>query len=172
DRAAAAEALAHALRVDPSATDIGFTHATLRKHLARSLLRLGRPAEAEAGLKALAATGPDPEVDWLLSRAALQRGDKAAALAAWKRAAAAAGAGGPPRCAAAEPAPSVGAARCAECHREVHDDQQASRHARTFHRAGELAALNLPAQTAADPDNPGVVADVSPDRLRVRAGAA
>lgn len=73
-----------------------------------------------------------------------------------------------------EPAPYVGSARCAECHGEVHDNQQSSRHARTFHYADEVAALSLPSQTYIDPDNPRVVSTVTPGTtpatLRVAAG--
>ena len=53
----------------------------------------------------------------------------------------------------AEPAPFAGAAKCAECHREVHRAQQGSRHARTHrHDIGDRAT----ARPIADPARPAV----------------
>src|SRR5262249_47493024 len=79
DRPGVAEALGEALRRDPEARGAILDAAHYRKLLARNLLRLGRPAEAEEQLKALhpettktSAVGEDRESDWLLSRAYLQ----------------------------------------------------------------------------------------------------
>ncbi|MGO8899047.1 MAG: hypothetical protein ACLQU5_11990 [Isosphaeraceae bacterium] len=76
----------------------------LRKRLARALLRLHRPDEAEADLRAVLNLGPEREAQWLLSDAALQRGDRATALAAWQSAPSAGA------IASTEPAPYVGSA--------------------------------------------------------------
>ena len=73
-----------ALRLDPKVHETGFTPGELRKRLARALLQLHDPDEAEADLRAVLILGPDREAQWLLSRAALQRGDRATALAAWQ----------------------------------------------------------------------------------------
>lgn len=71
DPASAVEALQRALRLDPKVHETGFTPGELRKRLARALLRLHRPDEAEADLRAVLNLGPDREAEWLLSRAAL-----------------------------------------------------------------------------------------------------
>jgi tetratricopeptide (TPR) repeat protein len=169
DPASAAEALRRALQLDPMVHDRGLSSAALRKRLARSLLRLGRPDEAEAELRVVLSADPDREAAWLQSRAALQRGDRAAALAAWRKA-------GKGVIVSTEPAPYVGSARCGECHNEIHEKEQSSRHARTFHRAEQLAALSLPARTYTDPDNTGVISTVAPGAapatFRVEAGSS
>ena len=156
DPASAAEALQHALHVDPNVNDTGFTAQDLKKRLARALLQLHRPDEAEAVLGTDPTLGPDQEAQWLASRAALQRGDRATALATWQKATSAGA------ISFAEPSPFVGSARCAECHSEIHEVQQSSRHAQTFHDAEQVAALKLPSQTYAEPDNPRIVATVTP----------
>ncbi len=84
--------------------ETGFTPGELRKRLARALLRLHRPDEAEADLRAVLNLGPEREAQWLLSDAALQRGDRATALAAWQSAPSAGA------IASTEPAPYVGSA--------------------------------------------------------------
>ncbi len=156
DLASAVEALKRALRLDPIVHCPDFSTASLRKRLARALLRLGRTDEAEAVLGTVLKPGPDREAEWLLSRVALQRGDRAAALAASQSASSA----GP--IVSTEPAPYVGSARCAECHGEVNDTQQSSRHARTFYYADEVAALHLPSQTYTDRNDPRVVSTITP----------
>ncbi len=100
-------------------------------------------------------SAPDGDAEWLLSRAALQRGDRALAIAALARAKRS-GATAP-----AEPAPYIGSARCAECHSEIHDREQSSRHSRTFHHADQIARLGLPSQTFTDPNNPEVTSAVN-----------
>ena len=168
DPASAVEALQRALRLDPTVHVPDCSTESLRKRLARALLRLRRADEAEAVLGMVLKPGPDREAEWLLSRVALQRGDRAAALAAWRSATSA----GP--IVSTEPAPYVGSQSCAECHGEVHDTQQSSRHARTFHYADEVAALRLPSQTYIHPDDPRVVSTVTPGTkpatLQVAAG--
>ena len=53
-----------------------------------------------------------------------------------------------------EPAPFVGSARCAECHRPESQAVLASRHASTFWRPADLVKLPLPKNVFADPGNP------------------
>lgn len=148
----ASEALGRAVRIDPTLRGAPAPPAEVRKVLARSLLQAGRPAEARAQLRVVLAAGRDAEASWLLSRAWLQAGavDEAEeALAS----AGADGAGGPPR---SEPAPYVGAARCAGCHRAIYQDQTSSRHARTLSRATDLSKLALPDHPLLDPAEAGV----------------
>jgi tetratricopeptide (TPR) repeat protein len=149
DPAGTAEALQQALRLDPTLAAADSSVGGLRKRLARAWLRAGRPAEARESLAAVLAGGGDPEAAWLLGRALLQEGDIPAAKAALARSEGY-GDADPTR---PEPAPFVGAARCAECHPSLHRNQQSSRHARTFHRGTEpeaLPALDRPAPDPAD----------------------
>jgi len=139
DPARTAEALQRALRLvpDPTFGDMDSPAGSMRKRLARALLRTGRPAEARDQIAVVPARGRDLEASWLLSRALLQQGDIPAATAALAQS------GGYGDCdpTFTEPAPFVGAARCAPCHKSFHRDQQSSRHARTFSQAVELEAL-------------------------------
>jgi Flp pilus assembly protein TadD len=153
DPAGAAQALQRWRQLDPrgeaAAPDPA---AVVRKLLVRSLLRSGRPAEARTILQSLLAAGQDPEASWLLSRCDIQEGD-------FKHAAAVlphvpfAPAGRPFEI---EPAPYVGEARCAGCHRRQTDALLGSRHATTFARPVELKSLPLPEEPLADPGDPGV----------------
>ncbi len=167
--AAAVNALQQALRVDPNVNDTGFTARDLKKRLARGLLQIHRPDEAAAVLRADSQLASDQEAQWLASRAALQRGDRSTALTTWQKATSAG------LINFAEPSPFVGSARCAECHGEIHDVQQSSRHAQTFHDAEQVAGLKLPPQTYSEPETPRIVAAVTPGTtpatLRVTSGA-
>ena len=147
------ESLKNALASDKSLTDAPLAPREVRKLLARLLLKSGKPAEAKIGLSELLRDGPDAEASWLLSRAALVLGDEEAGASA---ALAAAGSYGNDRPEAFEPAPFVGAARCAECHPGIYATQQSSHHSRTFRRAEDLADLALPSVPLADPHLPGV----------------
>jgi tetratricopeptide (TPR) repeat protein len=154
DPAGAAAMLQRALRLDPKLEGVPFPPAAVRKLLAGDLLRLGRPGEAREPLRAALAAGPDPEASWLLSRALLQQGDAAGAAAALKDARGF----GEDDPTAPEPAPFVGAAGCAGCHKTIHRNQQSSRHARTFHVADALsAAIPVPEGPVVDPYNKKVV---------------
>ena len=82
--ARAAEALGRALSRDPSAAGAPESPSNYRRLLARSLLRIGKAAEAVPALRAVLASGPDPETSWLLSRAYLQSGRLAEAAVALK----------------------------------------------------------------------------------------
>ena len=55
-----------------------------------------------------------------------------------------------------EPAPYIGAARCADCHAEIYRSSIASKHATTFSRARDLDGLVLPSTPLPDPGNPEV----------------
>jgi tetratricopeptide (TPR) repeat protein len=154
DPLGAAQALARWWQLDPEGRAVApHPLASLRKLLARSWLLSGKPAEAKEVLDALVAEGPDPEAAWLLSRCFIQERD-------WKRAAAALAklpSYRPANLLNREPAPFVGEARCAACHREQSDAVLASRHATTFSRARDLQDLALPEGELPDPRNPEVV---------------
>ncbi|MDR3632202.1 MAG: tetratricopeptide repeat protein [Isosphaeraceae bacterium] len=121
-----------------------------RKLLARALLRLGRPTEARASLQFGKRTETDPETAWLLSRAWLQEGR----LAEANQALATGRIYRDEHPLEPEPAPFVGAARCGDCHRARHQDQQRSLHAQTFWRVTDLPETLLPGREVADPQDP------------------
>ena len=140
DPAGAALALEQALGRDPSARIAASERFGTHKLLARTLMQAGRPADARRTLLTVLEAGADPEASWLLSRACLQEGDMSAAAVHLAQS-------GTYRALhplEAEPSPYVGEARCADCHREVFRTVVASRHARTFSRGDDLAALPLP----------------------------
>ena len=86
----AVEAIRQGLEHDQAAQGAPFSVNHYRRLLARSLLQLGRPAEARVPLEAIFAgdglDGVDAEANWLLSRAYLQEGRIADAAAALDRA--------------------------------------------------------------------------------------
>jgi tetratricopeptide (TPR) repeat protein len=153
DPAGAAQALARFFQLDPegraAAPDpVG----PYQKLLVRSLLKSRQPEEARQSLERVLTAGPDREASWLLSRCFLQAGD-------WGRAGGMLEPGPPFRAGRpfeAEPAPYVGSARCAECHRSIYQAVLASRHATTFARSEELRDLPLPEGPLPDPGNPKV----------------
>jgi tetratricopeptide (TPR) repeat protein len=124
-----------------------------RKDFARALLQTRQPALARRELELLLATEEDPEASWLLSRAFLQEGKPAQALAASETA-------GPFReenPLVPEPAPFVGSAACGKCHRTISHAYNASRHAHTLFPISDLADLDLPPQQPfPDPGQPAV----------------
>jgi hypothetical protein len=120
--------------------------------LARVLLRAGRPDEAGERLRFASAGRPDDEASWLLSRVALQRKDWPATRAVLERSAGFRDS----HPVLPEPAPYVGAARCAGCHPREFRAQQASRHARTFLRDSELGGVRLPGSSLSEPAVPSV----------------
>jgi len=160
-------ALRQAFEHDPGARGAPFAPAHYQRLLARSLLQLGRPAEARKPLESVfASTGPsgvDPEANWLLSRADLQEGLFADASAALARA----GSYRSEHPLIAEPSPYVGAARCAECHPEINRTHLRSRHSRTFHHGPELLELPFPDHPLADPDDPTVTHTFTRDQGRI-----
>ena len=120
--------------------------------LARALLKLRRAAEARQTLQNVRDADTDPEVSWLLGRTYLQAKD-------WGRAQAADEKALPYREGHPlefEPAPFVGEARCAECHRPEYEAVLASRHATTFATARDLSYLTLPKAPVTDPGDPQV----------------
>lgn len=153
DPAGAARALRRGLQLDPQGRAVApLPVASIRKLLAASLLKTGRPAEARTALDTLLGADPDPEASWLLSRCFIQEGD-------WDRAAAVLQQHPSYRSEhplEPEPAPYVGEARCAACHRTQSDAVLNSRHAATFAPAGELASLPLPRDPLPDPGDPRV----------------
>ncbi len=130
------------------------TPSHYRKMLARNLLRLGRPAEAQEQLDAVVSNreGVDLEAFWLLSRAYLQEGrvkDAADALAR-------SGSYATENRLKPEPGPYVGSAACASCHADEDRTYRGTRHTRSFHHGTGLLALSLPDRPLTDPDDPKV----------------
>lgn len=152
DPAGAAGALADALARDPKLTRADLNPTAARRLLARCLLQAGRPAEARAQVAASSGPDLDPQGAWLVSRAFLQEGKGAEAISALKQA----GGFGAFEPLFPEPAPFLGAARCASCHREEFQSQQNSRHSRTILRTADLIGLPWPHRNIPDPDNAGV----------------
>lgn len=110
----------------PETSSAEFRIETIRKLLARNHLRLHQPERAIASLGNFERT--DRESLWLASRAKLQLGKKTEAVEFLEAARQATGETGNLE----EPSPYVGAAACRECHAEISEDQQASRHSMTF----------------------------------------
>jgi cytochrome c-type biogenesis protein CcmH/NrfG len=153
DPTGAALALQRWVELDPEGRVVApHPVAAIRKLLARSLLEAQKPAQARTVLEALLHGGPDPEASWLLSRTFIQEKNWKQARAVLLQA---------PNYRAEnplvpEPAPYVGEARCAECHRTAYDQVLASRHSTTFFPAAELSSFSLPNQPLPDPHNPDV----------------
>jgi tetratricopeptide (TPR) repeat protein len=147
DPAGAIDALEQALRLDPQLRGLDPGPAEARKILARSYLRIGKPDPARDHLLPVLLIGPDPEASWLLSRSWLQGGRPDRASASLERA----GGYGADDPLTTEPAPFVGSARCAGCHKTIHRTEQSSRHARTFLTGQDLARLPLPDGPVTDP---------------------
>jgi tetratricopeptide (TPR) repeat protein len=142
-----------------------------RIEFARALLRAGRPDEARDQLRIVLAGSPGPQAYWLLSRADLQLKDWPRARADLERS----GSFGEEDPMRTEPAPYVGASRCAGCHPAEFQAQQASRHARTFPRDSELGDLAFPGPAVPDPKDPSVVHSLRRDpdgRIRQQTRAA
>lgn len=142
------------------------------KLVARLLLETGRAAEARDLLKPLllsdqpgsgsriqestllSAQVSDPEVAWLLSRAALQLDQHEQANAMLELSSGF----GRDDTHTPEPSPYVGARKCGDCHRRLyHEQQRDSRHALTIYRGPNLKNAPLPSQPLVDPENPRVL---------------
>jgi tetratricopeptide (TPR) repeat protein len=165
DPAGAARALQRALELDPDLTAAA-PHPVkpLRMLLVRSLLQIGQPARAKAALPLGTALGSDPESAWLLSRCLLQE-------RAWGPAADALQQAGSYRDnypLEPEPAPFVGEARCALCHRSIAQSVLASRHATTFSLPRDPKDLSFPDQRLADPADPTVFHTFQPAKTGIR----
>jgi tetratricopeptide (TPR) repeat protein len=156
DPAGAAQALRRFFELDPEGAFAAPNPVRpFRLLLARSLLESRRPAEARQLLMNLLAHGPDAEASWLLGRSYIQEHD-------WDRAASLLEPSASSRASqplAFEPAPYVGAARCATCHSQIYRNLIASKHATTFSRAQDLDNLVLPSNPVLDPGNPQVTHD-------------
>jgi tetratricopeptide (TPR) repeat protein len=164
DPAGSARALEQALQHDPALQGAPVPPAAIRKLLARELLETSRPARARAQLLNVLGEGQDSEADWLLSRAWLQEGKVGEAAKAL----------GKSRDyrdqhpMAPEPSPFVGSAQCVQCHSANYQDEQTSRHSRTFHRASELIDLSLPNHVLTDPFDKSVVHSIERDGDNIR----
>jgi hypothetical protein len=145
-------ALRRALERDPTARTLPWDKLSTKTLLARSLLQTARSAEAVDVLRDVQSAGADAQASWLLSRALLQEGLRAEAADAMARS----GTYRAEHPQEPDPAPYVGEARCAECHRDVYRAVLASRHASTFRRGQDLAGLPLPDHPLTDRDDPGV----------------
>jgi tetratricopeptide (TPR) repeat protein len=164
DPAGTAEALERAL-AHPEEWHGADDPNRVRKQLAHCLLQIAQPAEAREVLREMAATAQDPELCWLLCRCDLQEGkptdDHISVLARSYRES------NPME---PEPAPFVGEAQCAQCHKDTFLVQHQSRHARTFLRKEQFARVPLPERPIADPGNPLVTHAFSrrDDRIEVQ----
>jgi tetratricopeptide (TPR) repeat protein len=168
DRQGTVDALARGLELDPTAKGALHPSSYFRKLLARSLLALGRTAEARRALEAIRASnaigGLDPEAEWLMSRAWLQEGkipeaDGALALAGSFRA---------ENPMIPEPSPFVGEASCVSCHPRESRSHERSRHARTFHHDRGLLELPIPDRPLTDPDDSTVTHTFRRENDRVK----
>jgi tetratricopeptide (TPR) repeat protein len=173
DHAAAIGSLKQGLERDPAATKAVLDAPVYRKLLARSLLLLGRPREADPWLEPLlkpaGGSDPDCEASWLASRSALQQGQIDRARAAL----ALAGDYRAEHPLVPEPSPFAGSARCAPCHPEISKAHAATRHSRTFHHGAGLLALPRPDEPLRDPDHPRVTHTLVEDgkKLKMRTKA-
>jgi predicted CXXCH cytochrome family protein len=144
-----AEAFQTVLRRDPEIAGKTPEPDQLRKSFARAFLSVGNPALARTQLTAAIEKSPDPEAFWLLSRVAIQEGSKADFQTAWARAGSYRGDNPLQK----EPAPFVGEARCAQCHRSIFEQSLAHRHTQSFYRGDQLLTLPRPDSRWIDPDN-------------------
>ncbi len=150
--AAAAELLIQALNRDPELAHAKADTREVRLLLARCLLETGQTERAHKELDKSLAAGTDARASWLLSRALLMEGKLAEARAALEESQRAE-TSDPLR---AEPAPFVGAARCASCHPKEFKTQQISNHANTLRARSQLTDLPWPERPLIDLNNPRV----------------
>jgi tetratricopeptide (TPR) repeat protein len=153
DPAGAARALRRGFELDPDGKSAAPHPARpLRMLLVRSLLQSGQPAEARRYLQAISTTESATESAWLLSRCFLQE-------KAWGPAAEAFELARSYRLdhpLEPEPAPYVGEARCASCHRTTFEVHLSSRHSSTFGHARNPRQFPLPDRVLPDPADPQV----------------
>ncbi len=148
----AAESYRRALSFDPAEVDRSADPVRLRKLIARTFLRVGRPDEAWTPLELILSHGADPETAWLLNRIFLQEGDKDQAQQTLKQA----GSYRAENPIEAEAAPYVGEARCEPCHAAIFRDSLASRHTQSYYRGAQLRELPRTNHPLPDPDDPKV----------------
>lgn len=148
----ASAAFAKAIQTSDNSESTRMSPSSARKLLAHNLLKIGKAEEARGVLEQAAILGPDRELLWLQSRAQLQLGHKAEALAFLEKSKLAAGDGSATGL-TEEPAAFTGAESCRDCHAGIFDDQQQSRHALTFHHGRDAAQLPW---NKLDGDNPNL----------------
>jgi hypothetical protein len=112
---------------------------SLELMLARNLLRSARPNEAIEILNKMKNADSDADLLWLKSRANLQLGKLSESLGFYHQSKALANAAAQNQM--EEPSPYAGALSCRECHSEIYEDQQNSRHALTFRPADHHSDL-------------------------------
>lgn len=153
DTTGATSAFHETLARDPTLEGLSSPPNELAKLLARTLLESGQPSEAERVLVKLSGNSSDAEASWLLARTWLQQEDREKARKGMEQSR--------PYSAdhvmEPEPAQFVGSTACAECHPANYRPQVRSRHAKTFHRAEQLAKLAVPEQPVKDPEQAEVV---------------
>jgi predicted CXXCH cytochrome family protein len=145
----AAALFRRAINLDPALLDASHDPTPLRKVIARTFLRLSSPDLALPLLQSILGQAPDSEAAWLMSRAYLQAGDKALALAALEQA-------GTYRALnplEPEPGPYVGESRCEKCHTSIFRDSLTSRHTQSYSRGQDLERLPIPGRPLPDPDD-------------------
>jgi tetratricopeptide (TPR) repeat protein len=156
DYSAAVAALQKGLELDPEATAAPLEASVYRKILARGLLFLGHPKEADVWLQPVLMSSKDsaadPEAHWLASRSALQQRQRDRAREEIARS----GSYRRDNPLVPEPSPYAGSARCAPCHRDISKAHEQTRHAQSFHHGAKLLALPRPDGPFADPDQPEV----------------
>jgi tetratricopeptide (TPR) repeat protein len=153
DPAGAARCLERAYELDPTAKAAAPHPAQpLWMLMVRSLLQTGRAAKARHYLETIPQVSSAPEFAWLRSRSFFQDKD-------WKEAAKALDSSASYRTEnplEPEPAPYVGAARCASCHRSIYETHLLSRHSTTFGHARDPGHFPLPDRPLPDPVQPEV----------------
>ena len=150
DAPSASAEFSRALQLNPLLTDSAMSPSSARKLLARNLLRQSKPGEALSALAEIPQTSPDRELLWLQSRAELQLGHRDQAIEKLNQSKAAA-IDGSEIGLLEEPAAFTGAQSCRECHQEIVEDQQNSRHALTFHHGNEARNLTWTMLQKQDP---------------------
>jgi len=167
DPVAAIKLLYEALNRDPLLSRSRADYHEVKRLLATCLLEAGRSREAREQLESLLKAKPDPQVQWLFSRALLMEGDSSGAVAAIARAES----DGEPNPLRQEPAPFVGAARCRACHSGEYESQQRSRHAQTILPRAALDQERWPEKSFTDPSNQEVTHSFRQVNGRVEATA-
>ena len=137
--AAAAELLVDAIRRDPGLAQTQTDPRDVRLLLARCLLETGRPDQARQQLEKVLRSSSDAEAYWLLSRALLMAGRSGEARAALDQSRIL----GPADPLAAQPAPYLGAARCASCHSREYQSQRRSRHSHSIKIGHDLTSAGV-----------------------------
>ena len=153
DPAGAVRALRRGFELDPAGKTIApRPPGPLLNLLVRSLLETREPALARHYLESSPVAGRGVEAAWLLSRCFLQEKNREQADLAFSEARSYRD----QHPIEPEPAPFVGAARCALCHPSTYKSVLASRHATTFALALEPRSVPLPDRPLPDPGDPRV----------------